>query len=145
MANYVSQTENSVKLHFQCRSLADQRGRSHTFGMTEKRVSPRFKRRRPVFFREWRRHRGLSQEQLAARVGRAISWVSQVERGSIAYTEETLDLLAEALNCTPVDLIVRNPLDAEAPWTIWDQLKPQQQRQAIEVLKAIKRADDEAA
>ena len=48
--------------------------------------------------------------------------------------------LAEALNCEPVDLLGRNPLDPEAPWSLSKSLSPQERRQAVEVIKALKRA-----
>jgi len=108
--------------------------------MQRKRVNANFKRRRRVFFREWRKHRGLTQEQLAARVERSTSWVSQIENGEIGYTEETLELLAGALQCDPADFLVRNPSEASAIWSIWEGLQPSQRIQAAAILEALKKA-----
>ncbi len=38
---------------------------------------------------------------------------------------------------------MRNPLDPEAPWSIWERLKPEQRKQAIRVLRAL--ADESEA
>lgn len=101
-------------------------------------VKPRFKgARRPTFIRQWRKHRGLTLERLSERVDMSVGNLSQIERGSYAYTQDTLEALAQALSCEPADLIMRNPLDPEAPWSIWERLNPAQRKQAIRVLKAL--------
>jgi transcriptional regulator with XRE-family HTH domain len=91
---------------------------------------------RRIFVREWRKHRGLTQEALAARVGVSQETISRLERGSIAYTQSMLEALADALACEPADLIMRDPSRADAIWTIWDQIPVQQRDQAAKVLEA---------
>lgn len=86
----------------------------------KKPVLQRFKKRRKLFLREWRKHRGLSQEQLAERVGTTQGHISHLETGRSDYSGELLAILADALQCEPVDLMMRNPLDPAAPWSIWD-------------------------
>lgn len=109
----------------------------------EPKVQTCFKqRKRRTFLREWRKHRGLTQERLAERAGVSQGMISQLETGESDYTGELLEKLADALQCEPADLIMRNPLDTEAPWSIWDRLRPDQRKQAIRVLKALV---DEAA
>lgn len=98
---------------------------------------------RRLFVREWREHRHMTQEQLAERVGITPASLSRIERGLQAYTRGSLEALAEALQCQPADLLTRNPEDPEAPWSIWDNLKPDQQKTAIRVLKALQDLDDE--
>lgn len=105
--------------------------------MTKKAHSS-FKRRRRVFFREWRKHRRLTQEQLAGMVGRSTSWVSMVETGEVGYTEEALDLLSEALGCSPADLLERDPRHDEPIRAEWESLDPAQRRQAVAVMRALK-------
>jgi transcriptional regulator with XRE-family HTH domain len=115
----------------------------------DKRVEPKVRaqiraaRRRPTFIRQWRKHRGLTLERLADRVEMSVGNLSQIERGTYAYNQDTLEALAYALDCEPADLLVRNPADPDAPWSIWDQLKPVQKKQAIRLLRAL--VDDEAA
>jgi len=65
-----------------------------------KRVVPRFKKpavRRRIFLKQWREFRGLTQEQLADRVGWSVGNVSQLERGLQGYSQEGLEAFAEAL------------------------------------------------
>jgi transcriptional regulator with XRE-family HTH domain len=93
--------------------------------------------KQPHYIREWRKHRGLTQEQLAERIGIARSYLTKIERGTRRYDQPFLEAAAEALRCEPGDIIVRDPTDPEAIWSIWEQLSPPQQRQAIAVIKAL--------
>jgi transcriptional regulator with XRE-family HTH domain len=61
------------------------------------------------FIREWRKYRGLTQEQLAERIEQTSGAISQLENGIINYTQPTLEALAAALNCEPGDLLSRDP------------------------------------
>lgn len=101
-------------------------------------IVTRFKAEKPNhFIRQWRKHRRLNQEQLASRVDMSTSSISQLENGKQGYTQATLEALADALQCTPGDLLMRNPLDTEAIWSIWEQLKPPQRNQAVALLKVL--------
>lgn len=110
-------------------------------------VGTRFKgpKFRPTFIQKWRKYRGLSQQRLADRVGMTGGNLSEIENGNTAYTQATLEALAEALNCEPADLIMRDPTDVEAPWSIWERLKPAQRKQAIRLLRALEDESTEAA
>jgi transcriptional regulator with XRE-family HTH domain len=85
----------------------------------------------------------MTQARLAERIDMSVSSISQLESGKQDYTQGTLEALADALQCEPGDLLMRNPLDTEAVWTIWDRLKPGQKRQAVELLRVL--LDAEAA
>lgn len=102
-------------------------------------VVPRLKPERKFhhYIKEWRKHRGLTQERLAERVEMSTSSISQLETGKQSYTQDTLEALADALQCTPGDLLIRNPLDTEALWSIWEGLDPPQRRQAIRMLQVL--------
>lgn len=91
------------------------------------------------FFRAWRKHRGFTQEQLAGMIGVATASISQLETGKQGYTDSTLAALADALSCEPADLLMRNPLDSQAPWTIWNKLEPNQKRQFMAILETFSR------
>jgi transcriptional regulator with XRE-family HTH domain len=98
---------------------------------------------RRTFIRKWRKFRnGMTLEQLAERVGTSHATLSRVERGRQEWTERLLCGVADALGTDPVSLLVRDPTDPEGIWSLWDTLTPRQRRQAIEVLKALKRTDD---
>ena len=66
------------------------------------------------------------QKQLADRVDGTQGMISHIERGHSDYSGHVLELLADALNCQPADLLGRNPLDPEAPWSLWESLSPQE-------------------
>lgn len=99
-----------------------------------KRIAFQHKRaRRRTFFKEWRLHRGLSQEQLADRLETSVASISRIESGSQPYTQDVLEALADALMTDPASLLMRNPEDPDAIWSIWDQAK-KGERQLIEEL-----------
>lgn len=110
--------------------------------MRRVRTQPKRIRRR-LFLAEWRKYRNLTQEQLAERTGITQGMVSQLETGRSDFSGSVLEMLAEALMCEPADLLMRNPLDDDAPWSIWETLKPPEKRQAVEIIKALKRASGE--
>lgn len=105
----------------------------------EKRVVTRFKepRFKPTFIRQWRKYRGLTQELLADRIGMSPGNLSNIETGKQPYTQEHLEALAEALRCEVVDLLIRNPLDPEGIWSLWERAKTAQREQILEVTKAL--------
>ncbi|MES0218028.1 helix-turn-helix domain-containing protein [Mesorhizobium sp. C280B] len=61
------------------------------------------------FFREWRKHRGLTQEELADKVGLRAPSISQLENGKQGFTDSTLAAIAKALDCRPGDLLLWGP------------------------------------
>jgi transcriptional regulator with XRE-family HTH domain len=90
-------------------------------------------RRRRTFFRQWREHRGLTQEQLADRLETSVASISRLESGTQPYTQDVLEALADALRTDPASLLMRNPADPEAIWSLWEQAK-QGERALIEEL-----------
>jgi transcriptional regulator with XRE-family HTH domain len=87
------------------------------------------------FIREWRKHRGLTQEQLAERMGIARSYISHVEKGKRRYDQLFLESAANALLCEPADLIMRDPTQLNAIWTIWEQIAPEDRERAARILE----------
>ena len=107
--------------------------------MKKARPVPKKRSFRRTFIREWRKHRGLTLEQLADRVEMTASYFSMLERGQRGYTQETLEAIAEALQTTDASLLMRNPLDEGAEWSLWDQAKPGERKMAIEILKTVRK------
>lgn len=95
--------------------------------------------KRKHFLRQWRKHRGLSQVQLAERLHITQGHLSKIENHKKPWDEDLLSLAAEELRCDPVDILIRDPSQPEGIWSIWDTLQPVQQQQAVEVIKALKR------
>jgi transcriptional regulator with XRE-family HTH domain len=98
--------------------------------------------RRRQFFAEWRKKRGLTQEQLAERIDKSRGLISQLESGLTSYTEETLNALADALSCEPWDLLHVDPSKEGQVVDLLDlirQASPEQKAEAIGYIKGIVR------
>lgn len=91
------------------------------------------------FIKQWRKHRGLTQDQLAERIGIDRSYLSKIESGAKRYDQPFLEAAAEVLQCAPADLIIRDPRDPDGIWSIWDALAPAQRTQVVEIAKTLKR------
>lgn len=109
-------------------------------GMAKK--SRQFRR---TFIREWRKERDLTLEQLSSRLEElgehnlGPAALSMLERGQRAYTQQTLEALAQALSTDVPSLLMRNPGDEEAIWSIWDQAKPGERQQIVDLAKVVTR------
>lgn len=91
------------------------------------------------YVRAWRRHRGLTIEQLAERAGLSITTISEIERHRADFTGKTLREIAGALGTTPGSLISGPPSEINEIWTIWDDLGRQNRRpQAEAILRALR-------
>jgi len=90
------------------------------------------------FLREWREHRGVSQERLAGRIEVSPGLISQWETGLTKLTEDKLEALAVALQCEPGDILSRDP---NAPdyklWRIINGLSETDKAQALRVIEAL--------
>jgi transcriptional regulator with XRE-family HTH domain len=98
--------------------------------------------RLPTFLKEWRKHRGLTQERAADRLGITQSTLSKIENGVHPYDQDFLEAAALAYNCQPADLLMRNPLIPDSVWTLSDNLKrapADVQEQARVVVEALLR------
>lgn len=97
---------------------------------------------RKTYIRAWRKHRGLTLEQLAERIGDMVaSNLSMLERGQRGYTQNTLESIAEALNTTVAALLTRKPSDEEDIWPIWEAATLVQRQQISEIAKTITRTN----
>src|SRR5689334_3879196 len=80
-------------------------------------IGPKAKRlRRPIFLRQWRIYRNLTQEQLAERTHLSIGTISGLENGTVGYSDESLNILADALNCDPGHILMVDPSKPDAIW-----------------------------
>lgn len=101
-------------------------------------MTSRLKRTAPGhFIREWRKHRGLTQEQFGERVGLERSYISMIETGRRRYDQPFLEAAAEVLRCSPADLIMRNPADPDGLWSVYDNLSPPERQQAVQLLRVL--------
>ena len=98
--------------------------------------------RPPHFLREWRKHREMTLEAAAGAVGEITgdgfthASLSRIERGKQPYSQPQLEALAAIYRTDPGSLLMRNPLDPDAIWSLWDQAKTAEQRTMIRNLAA---------
>lgn len=103
-------------------------------------VKPRFKRQLPKnYIRQWRKRPGygLSLVRLGERVGMSHASLSRIECGLQPWNQSLLLALSEALGTDWVSLLTRDPSDPEGLWSIWDQAKPGQRQQIVEIAKTL--------
>ncbi len=99
------------------------------------RIGPKEPHQRP-YLREWREHRGLTQQQLADRMGKSKASISRYETGARGIPGGYLAAVAEALRCTVPDLY-RLP---DAPRSLDDLLasaSEETRRQARAIVEAL--------
>lgn len=104
-----------------------------------KKVITRFKKPKGLpNLKGWRMYRnGMTAEQLAERTGLTPGFLSQLQNGQSGYTQDTLELLAEALQCRPGDLINVDPSKEGAIWSLWDSATVAEKAQIVAVTQAI--------
>jgi transcriptional regulator with XRE-family HTH domain len=96
------------------------------------------RKRRPTFIKEWRKHRGLTQDQLASRLEMAQPTVARIERGEISYTQPVLEAMADALRCEPADLIMRDP-GKPTIWSLLDGIAEADKPKVLRIIEAFKK------
>lgn len=104
---------------------------------TSRTKTPPRARFRPTFIKQWREHRNLNQEQLAERLEMTQSHLSMLENGKRGYTQETLEAVAHALQTDVASLLMRNPEDGDAIWSIWEHAKPGERRLIVDLAKTV--------
>lgn len=90
------------------------------------------------YIREWRKFRGLTQDQLAERIGISKPYLSKIETGARRYDQPFLEAAADALRCDPADLIVRDPTDPQGLWSIYEQLSPVERTKLVAMAQLLK-------
>jgi transcriptional regulator with XRE-family HTH domain len=90
------------------------------------------------FFREHRKHKGLTQEGAAAQIGIDRSYLSKLETGKEPYNQAFLEAAAKVYHCAPHDLLSRNPA---APSLVneFRELPLDLQEQLLEIARTFKR------
>ncbi len=79
--------------------------------------------RAPTFMKQWRKHRRLTQEQAADRVGVDYTTVGRIEKGELPYNQDFLERLAFAYGCDVTDLLSIDPLKPDPPRLVYDRLR----------------------
>lgn len=87
------------------------------------------------FIKDWRKHRGYTQEELAEILGITHSAISQLENGKTSYTQQMLESLADVLYCTAADLIARPP---SADWGLDMMIKDSSEADRTTIIEMVK-------
>lgn len=86
---------------------------------------------------------GRTLEQVAAELHISQPQLGRIEKGEQPYNQDLLEALAEIYGCTVADLLMRDPTDPEALWSIWDQAKPGERRMISAAAGAIVKSASE--
>lgn len=89
------------------------------------------------FFKEWREHRHLTQEQAIGRLGWSQSKISRLEAGETPYNQDDLEAAAVAYNCSTTDLISVDPTKEGDVVDLLRLIDEKNRDQAIRVLQAL--------
>ena len=101
----------------------------------------------PIYLRQWRRARGVTQAEIAAALGVNKSSISRIECGTRQYSRSTLEGYAVELECQPGDLISREPPSSVRPRqrnVLQKMLRELDQDDLIEELNRRRRINDRA-
>jgi transcriptional regulator with XRE-family HTH domain len=100
--------------------------------------------RKKTYLREWRRMKpGRTLDVVAAELHMSQPQLGRIERGDSPYNQDLLEALAALYGCTVADLLMRDPSDSTAIWSIWDNAKPGQKRMIAAAADAIVKAGNE--
>jgi transcriptional regulator with XRE-family HTH domain len=89
------------------------------------------------FIRQWRKHHGLTQAELAAAIDIDRTYLNKIERGKRGYMPHVLEAIASELGCKPGDLISRHPQHGSEIETLCKSLSAAEQQRAVAVLKTV--------
>jgi len=108
------------------------------------------------FLREWREFRGKTLEQVAEAVeiigatknlgtkddlvypdSMTYVTLSRIENGRMPYRQQLLEILAEIYQTEPASLIMRNPKEPDAVYSIWENIPIEQRQTALTMLQAL--------
>lgn len=104
-----------------------------------KKVIPRFKSRvrRRTFFKEWRKHRGMTLEQAAEAAGMTAGNLSAMERGAQGYTQDGLEALADTYKTSTGWLLDVDPTKDDAILPIWEGAKATDRQKIVDIARTI--------
>ena len=96
--------------------------------------------RPPHYLREWRKHAGLTQEQLAEAIGTSKSQISELERYNLQLSPKWLRRLAPVLKVQPGHILDHDPEDLDTDIIdIWTRIPERDRVQAARVLRSFTR------
>lgn len=73
-----------------------------------------------TYLQEWLTFRNRNHEQLAGFLDKDRSYVTKIVNGSRPYSQEFLEAAADYLETSPASLLMRDPTQPEAIWSLWE-------------------------
>jgi transcriptional regulator with XRE-family HTH domain len=98
----------------------------------------------PTFLKQWRTFRRITQEALAAKVEMTPPSISQLETGNQGFTDKSLARIAAALDCTPADLLVHDPMRTDSFWPLCQAAEKLEGRDRARLLRTMQMHLDDA-
>ncbi|PLW77870.1 helix-turn-helix domain-containing protein [Cohaesibacter celericrescens] len=89
------------------------------------------------YLREWRKHRGLNQDELANAIDSTKGTISRMELGTRPYNQPFLEACAEVLNCSPADLLSGPPEENGMLDELHSKLSGKSKEQLAKILNLI--------
>lgn len=74
-----------------------------------------------TYIRAWREFRDKTQAQCGEFVGISESQFNRIENGKSPYNQAFLELTAEYLETDVASLLMRDPSQPDAMWSLWDR------------------------
>lgn len=99
-----------------------------------------------VYFREWRKHRSFTQDEVLNRLAvfedplipKTNASLSRIENGKQIYTQRILEALADIYQCEAGDLLSRNPKKEGRVIDLVARLDDRQQSQVEAFIRGLK-------
>lgn len=96
--------------------------------------------RPPHYLKEWRKHRGMTQEQLAEAVGTSKSQISELERFNLQLSPKWLRKLAPVLDVQQGHILDHSPDDLDTDIIdIWTRIPARDRESAAKALRGFLR------
>lgn len=93
----------------------------------------------PNFIGQWCKYRGMTPYALAKKTKMTPSNISQIISRKQGFSADSLKKMAEALNCSPAELLAYDPFSPEYQLHVAAAgLSKQELEQALRILKAIR-------
>lgn len=102
-------------------------------------MKPTDPRHSRLFLKEWRQAKGITQDELANRLGTSKSVISMIENGKVRWHQGHLTELAEAFGCEPHELLAPGPQPIEPIRLVWNDIPLDQRALALQVLEPFRR------
>ncbi len=109
---------------------------------------PDMKNRR-TYFKNWRRYRHLTQEQVVNRLAihedvllpKTEASLSRLENGKQQYSQRVLEALSDIYECEPSELLCRDPLKDGQLIDFLKALDERKQQQVMAIIEALTKTD----